>query len=251
MVATAGADDSAVCLVVSASSALLTSGCEESSLPDFVALVAFKGGTVSSLGVSVTVFVSVEGDEVSALAVAMVDSVMIFFGKAVSDSVIISSITLLTAFLFFGSTPSSSFLISSSLRISESTAAILLSSLISTSILLLLLSFSKSFRSASLSTYASAFNVDVSTSASVDVVDDAAVVVLELMVVVLGVVWVVFGLLVVSATGACGVEQLVSLQSGVSRLVVVVVPASVVVVVVVVVVAVSYTHLTLPTRRTV
>ena len=149
---------------------------------------------------------------------------------------------MLTAFfLLFGATPSSSFLISLSLRTSESSAAILLSSLISTSILLSLLSASKSFKSASFAAYASTFNVDVSVPAAVDVVAGAAVVVVwesGSLVVVLDVVWVAFAFVLVSAAGAVEVEQLVSLQSCVCCFVVVLLLAVVVVVVLVVVVVV-------------
>ena len=149
---------------------------------------------------------------------------------------------MLTAFfLLFGATPSSSFLISLSLRTSESSATILLSSLISTSILLSLLSASKSFKSASFAAYASTFNVDVSVPAAVDVVVGAAVVMVwesGSLDIVLDVVWVAFAFVLVSAAGAVEVEQLVSLQFCVCCFVVVLLLAVVVVVVVVVLVLV-------------
>ena len=79
--------DSVVCLL-SAGFGLASSASEESSSPDCVALVAFKGGAVSSSDA----LVCEERDEVSVVEeVAAVDSLVTFFGRAGSDSGIISS----------------------------------------------------------------------------------------------------------------------------------------------------------------
>ena len=80
--------DSVGCLL-SAGSGLASSALEESSSPDCVALVAFKGGAVSSSDALVTDSVSAERDEVS--VVEEVAAVVTFFSRAGSDSGIISS----------------------------------------------------------------------------------------------------------------------------------------------------------------